>query len=192
MIQGRALVLNKHWVPIATISARQALVLICRETAQVICPETYEICGLDRWIERSLDEPDRAGSIRTPNLMLHKPEVILLSKFSGVPRRHISFTRRNLYRRDRHTCQYCRERPPAGKLTIDHVLPRSRGGPSSWENCVLACVSCNTRKADRTPREAGFELDREPTKPAWSPLAELETATVPDAWGAFLKTRAAV
>ena len=84
------------------------------------------------------------------------PEVILLSTYGKVPRIEVSFSRKNLYRRDGHACQYCGTHRPSSELSIDHVLPRSRGGRTTWENCVLACVRCNSKKADRTPREVGF------------------------------------
>lgn len=195
MLSERALVLNRNWVPIATIAVRQALIMLCRESAQVICPETYEILDFGRWIERSKQGPRSERVVKTPRFDLHMPEVILLSNFSGIPRRQISFTRKNLYRRDNYTCQYCNERKQTSKLTIDHVMPRSRGGGSSWENCVLACISCNTRKANRTPREAGWRLLTTPRRPNWNPLHEMTDGRVPEAWTKFLgevKTASAV
>ena len=77
--------------------------------------------------------------------------MITLTEYDRVPANAVTFSRRNIYKRDRYTCQYCGVQPGSEELTIDHVLPRSRGGTSTWENCVLACLECNKRKADRTP-----------------------------------------
>jgi 5-methylcytosine-specific restriction endonuclease McrA len=82
----------------------------------------------------------------------------------------VTFSRRNVFKRDRYVCQYCGCQPGTDELTIDHVVPRSQGGVSSWTNCVLACIACNKRKADRTPREASMTLRRQPVRPTWKPV----------------------
>lgn len=186
MLNQRALVLNKHWVPIATIATRQALVMLCRSTAQVICPDSYQVFDLENWIRVSADNPRSDKIVATPRVALHLPEVIILRNFGGIPRRQISFTRKNLYRRDNYSCQYCYERMPTSKLTIDHVKPRSRGGDTSWENCVLACVSCNSKKANKSLKDVGFRLRSVPKRPAWNPLHEMNTTNIPVSWTKFL------
>ena len=90
-----------------------------------------------------------------------------------------------LYKRDRFTCQYCGIQPGSEELTVDHVLPRSRSGTSTWENCVLACVDCNHRKADRTPDEAGMPLRKLPIKPAWNPFYSRQALRI-ESWSRFL------
>jgi 5-methylcytosine-specific restriction endonuclease McrA len=82
----------------------------------------------------------------------------------------VAFSRRNVFKRDHYACQYCGIQPGSEELSIDHVIPRSHGGTSSWENCVLACVACNKRKADRTPQQAGMKLSRQPVRPTWKPF----------------------
>ena len=114
--------------------------------------------------------------------------MILLCAFGGLPRMEVAFSRKNLFRRDGYRCQYCDARRPTHELSIDHVIPRSRGGQTSWENCVLACIRCNTKKGDRTPRESGLRLRRAPARPAWSPLHETAPQARPASWRAFLKT----
>jgi hypothetical protein len=89
--------------------------------------------------------------------------VIRLRQFVRVPYRQVPLTRRNVFHRDGHTCQYCGCSNEA--LSIDHVFPRSRGGSDSWDNVATACLPCNVRKANRTPREAGMPLLREPRRP---------------------------
>ncbi|MCO5165805.1 MAG: HNH endonuclease [Planctomycetes bacterium] len=186
----QALVLNRHWTPVSTTTVRRALVLLCRSTASAICPASYEVYDLDAWIARSLDTGAalaRERLLRTPRFAIEKPEVILLLGYAGVPRREVSFSRRNLYRRDGYACQYCGRRRPLDELSIDHVLPRSRGGKTTWENCVLACVRCNTKKANKTLRESGFQLARAPGKPTWSPLLESIPRAHPPSWRKFLE-----
>ena len=124
--------------------------------------------------------------IRSSYLALVPPEVILLSGYVGMAERSVVFSRRNLYKRDRYTCQYCGAQPGAAELTIDHVLPRSRGGVSSWVNCALACVSCNKRKANRTPSEAGMPLRKAPAKPSWRALSQIPPHVRRESWGKFL------
>lgn len=187
---GRTLVLNRHWAAVSTTTVRRALVLLCRESAQVICPETYQVFDLGSWYERSQEQSARLARqllIRTSCSWLVKPEIILLTAYGGVPRLEVSFSRKNLYRRDGYSCQYCGRHRPPEELSIDHVVPRSRGGKTSWENCVLACVGCNTRKANKSLKEAGLRLSRPPRKPTWSPLAESLPAARPASWARFIR-----
>ncbi|HEY8518032.1 MAG TPA: HNH endonuclease [Candidatus Binatia bacterium] len=98
------------------------------------------------------------------------PRVILLVSYDRVPRRHVRFTRANVYARDRDTCQYCGRRFPRSELNLDHVVPRSQGGLSTWDNVVCSCHNCNRRKGGRTPEQCGIRLLRKPTRPAWTPF----------------------
>jgi 5-methylcytosine-specific restriction endonuclease McrA len=102
-----------------------------------------------------------------------------------MPTSAVTFSRRNIYKRDRYTCQYCGIQPGSEELTIDHVSPRSQGGLSTWENCVLACVSCNKRKADRTPEQARMPLKKPPARPAWRPLYATQHVRI-DSWSKFI------
>ncbi len=101
---------------------------------------------------------------------LRVPEVIALTDYDRLPMAAVTFSRRNIFKRDHYTCQYCGAQPGSEELTIDHVVPRSQGGVSTWENCVLACMACNKRKADRTPEQARMRLRKKPVRPAWKPL----------------------
>ncbi len=101
---------------------------------------------------------------RSPSVSLPIPSVVALKTYLDVDR-HPAFTRYNIFIRDRKTCQYCRKRLRADELTFDHVVPRSRGGGSSWENVVAACPACNIRKGSRTPDEARMPLLHQPTRP---------------------------
>jgi 5-methylcytosine-specific restriction endonuclease McrA len=155
--------------------------------AKAVQPETYEVHEFESWTDLAVlrDEP----CIRTVALRIRVPEVIVLTRYNGLPDPGAVFTRRNLFRRDHNTCQYCGARPGTSELSIDHVLPRSRGGRSSWENCVLACMDCNRRKANRTPDEAHMALLKRPLKPRWSPLIEIPVARVRQSWERFVSDR---
>ncbi len=185
MLHERTLVLNKHWTAVTTTTVRTALVLLYRETARVICPDTYEVFDLDGWIDRSRDLGVDRGIV-TPRHRIQKPEVILLREYGGHPRREVTFSRKNLYRRDNYTCQYCSVRMPTEELSIDHVIPKSRGGKTAWDNCVLACIACNTKKANKTLKEVGFTLVKKPEKPRWSPFEEVGLRERPTSWEKFL------
>jgi len=180
-----SLVLNQAWMAIHTVSVRHALRLLVTDAAKVVVPETYEVHGWESWFEVAAgpDEP----CVRTVYLRVRVPEVIVLTEFGGVPRTSAAFTRRNLFRRDQSTCQYCGTRPHAVDLSIDHVVPRALGGRSSWENCVLSCKSCNHRKRNRTPAQAGMALLRKPEKPRWSPLFEAPCEKTRERWSRFVK-----
>ena len=184
-----SLILNRNWTAIGTATVRQALVLLVRGSARVIEPETYEVFDLEAWLARSntrCAELERSRLVKTPHHLVEKPEVVLLCHYGRVPRTEVAFSRRNLYRRDNHRCQYCGRRGKGGELSIDHVKPRSRGGPTSWENCVIACARCNHRKADRTPREAGMPLRRAPARPRWKPTFAVSRDHYREAWEPFL------
>jgi len=138
---GQVLVLNASYEPLNITTWRRAMVMVLKGKAE----------GL---------EHDPSRMIRDDLL---QPTVIRLRQFVRVPYRPLPLTRRNLFQRDGHRCQYCgTAREP---LTIDHVLPRSRGGRDTWDNVTTACLPCNVRKGNRTPREAGMPLLRQPHRP---------------------------
>jgi len=177
------LVLNRHWQPVHVTTVHRAVAMLWSEVAEVVCPVTYQLYGWDQWITMSPADGDRA--IRTGRLRFGIPDVIRLPGYDRPPKESVPFTRRNLIKRDHHTCQYCGVQPGADSITLDHVLPRSRGGASSWANCVAACVRCNSRKADRTPEQAGMRLLREPHKPDWKPFFAASGAKV-KSWAQFM------
>ena len=180
-----SLVLNQAWTAIHTVSVRHALRLLVTDAAKVVVPDTFEVHGWETWFEQSAgpDEP----CVRTVRLRIRVPEVIVLQDYTGAPRTTAAFTRRNLFRRDGSTCQYCGTRPHTADLSIDHVVPRSLGGHSSWENCVLSCKQCNHKKRNRTPAQAGMSLLRKPEKPRWSPLFEAPCERTRERWSRFVR-----
>ena len=181
------LVLNRGWTPIHTLPARVAIGLVARDVACIIDPVTYEVHNLQSWHDvstaRNLAEEQ---SIRSSSLCLAPLEVIVLTTYSGVGDRNVTFSRLNLYRRDRNTCQYCGVRPGTRELTIDHIVPRSRGGTLTWQNCVLACVNCNKRKGSQTLHEARMRLRREPIQPDWRMIRRIPPRPSWSSWERFL------
>ena len=183
LLDRSALVLNRSWMPVHVTSARRALCMIVRDAARAVAPDTLATYGFSEWV-RLLDPPTR-HFVRSPSLRIPIPEVVLLLAYDRIPSHEAPFTRRNLFLRDDFTCQYCGRRCAGDRLSIDHVIPRSRGGATSWENCVLACVTCNARKADRTLKEAGLRLLRQPNRPRWSPYLNLRPNQRLDSWHKF-------
>ncbi|MBI4565792.1 MAG: HNH endonuclease [Planctomycetes bacterium] len=179
-----ALVLNRSWVPIRTTSVRDAFCLMIRGAARAVEPETYRTYDFDSWTEILAKEHE--PHVRTVRLRIRVPEVILLTMYNKVPEREVVFSRRNLFKRDKNRCQFCGKRPGTSELTIDHIVPRSRGGKSTWTNCVLACVECNARKGGRTPHEARMVVRSQPGKPAWKPHFTIRVGEFRQSWKDFL------
>lgn len=184
MLQSKTLVLNRSYLPVHITSVRRACVLLYQGVARAV-DTTYQTFDFHAWCERAGDSGlDRMGLV---GRSMPVPRVILLIHFDRVPRRHVRFTRFNVYARDAHTCQYCGRRLPRHELNLDHVVPRSQGGASTWENIVCSCHACNRRKGGRTPEESGIRLLRRPTRPAWTPFLS-HTAGLHRyrEWGPFL------
>jgi len=171
MLDASVLVLNRSYVPIHVTSARRAFCLIYREVALAVDVE-YQTFDFEQWQGQSASRADDPviGTIRG---LLRVPRVIVLRNYDRVPKRHVRYSRVNVFTRDKYTCQYCGTRPPRSELNLDHVVPRALGGKTSWENVVASCVDCNRRKGGRTPQQARLRLQRRPTRPRWTPLMNL-------------------
>ncbi len=185
ILKRPTLVLNRNWQPIHVTTVVRSLVMLWNDSAKVVEPETYRLFGWEEWVQ--LDPPEGALFLRTARDRLRVPEVVCLSRFDRLPSTAVTFSRRNVARRDRHTCQYCGDQPGFARITIDHVIPRAQGGPSNWTNCVAACLRCNARKADRTPEQAGMRLRRPPIRPEWKPFYTAKGVKLAN-WSRFLST----
>ena len=168
MLDRPALVLNRNWQPVNVATVARALVLLWNESARVVDPEDYRLYTWADWSEVRPDEGERF--IQAVRLRRRVPEVIVLADYDRLPEAAVSFSRRNIFKRDHWACQFCGRQPGGDELTIDHVVPRSQGGQSTWDNCVLACIDCNKRKADRTPVQARMKLRKVPVRPSWKPM----------------------
>lgn len=160
ILQRPTLVLNRNWQPVNVATVARALILLWNKAAKVVDPADYQLYN---WADWSCLTPGTDELfVRLVRQRLRVPEVIALSEFDRMPTSQVTFSRRNVFKRDRFTCQYCHQQPGSDELTIDHVVPRAHGGQSTWTNCVLACLNCNSRKADRTPEQAGMRLQKTP------------------------------
>ena len=142
VLQEPVLVLNSTYEPIHVTAVRRALILMLKGVAEV--------------------EETGASRVHSARETRPVPSVIRLLTYRHIPQQTRALSRKNILLRDRYTCQFCAKQFSSSELTLDHVLPRSRGGPTSWENLVACCYQCNNRKGDRTPEEAGIRLERRP------------------------------
>ncbi|HMO14960.1 MAG TPA: HNH endonuclease [Pirellulaceae bacterium] len=183
VLNRHALVLNRSWQAINVITVARSLAMVYSNAARVVHPHTFQLMDWDDWsrLEPSGDEP----FVQAVTQRFCVPEVVALNQFDLVPISSVTFSRRNIFKRDRFTCQYCGRQPDGDELTIDHVVPRSQGGPSTWENCVLACMTCNNVKADRTPQQARMKLRKQPVRPKWNP-SFTRTSIRLDSWRNFI------
>ena len=140
IVNKPCLIVSAAYEPLAITTAKRGITLMCKEAAALV--EDYGILA------------------HHSGIML--PSVIRLRQYRYIPTRVAIVTRKNIYSRDHHTCQYCGHKFDARHLTLDHVMPRSRGGRNSWDNLVSCCLRCNQLKADRTPEEADMKLIHKP------------------------------
>ncbi len=173
------LVLNKHYMAIRIVGAKRAFSLLFRELAEVVSLEQgrYSNYDVQSWCEvsefRRHFEPDGHDWVSTVNFYIAVPRIIRLLFYDRLPRNEVKFNRRNIFARDRNRCQYCGKRHATSELSLDHIIPRSMGGESVWENIVCACAKCNIKKGGRTPRQAGMKLIQKPVKPKHNPLVHI-------------------
>jgi len=132
-----------------------------------ISAENYATHDFDGWLRASEGGNGDGSYVQGVGYRLRVPEAVVLTKYDGYFRKQIRFSRRSIFERDASICQYCGRRLERSKLTLDHIVPRSRGGKSVWENMVVACNACNDRKRDLLPEEAGMRLLKRPEPPGW-------------------------
>lgn len=164
----QVLLLNISYEPLKVINWKKAITMLCLGKVEVI--EEY---GRD---------------IHSVSFSIKLPSVVRLLKMVKRNNSPVKFSRQNIYARDRYKCQYCGVKHNAEELTYDHVLPRSRGGKTEWENIVTCCIDCNRKKGGRTPREASMRLIKKPLIPKWIPSVRLTIGfnKVPQTWREYL------
>ncbi len=182
-LQRPTLVLNRNWQPVHVATVARALILLWNETARVVDPTDFQTYTWGDWSKLHVREGE--SFVQAVRFRLRAPEVITLTAYDRLPTTIVTFSRRNIFKRDRFTCQYCGGQPGSEELTLDHVLPRAQGGRSRWENCVLACVACNHAKADRTPQQAGLRLRKKPLRPNWNPIYAFHNRRI-ESWSKFV------
>lgn len=175
LLQEQVLVLNRLWQAVNVCSVKRALSLLFEGHAQVVFEQdggSFQTFDFNGWADFS-SQTDTDDCIHTVSFRIGIPRVILLMMYDRMPKKEVKFTRHNIFERDRNTCQYCGNQFDRKELNLDHVVPRDRGGPTSWENIVCSCIPCNTRKSNKTPFEAGMSLIRKPKRPKWRPFVQI-------------------
>ena len=192
-LSASVLVLNRFYMAVHVVSVRRAFGLLFRDLAEVIHLEEGQFANYDihSWREiselRAQFKAPEDDWIRSVNFEIQVPRVIRLLFYDRLPKQAIRFNRRNIFARDGNRCQYCGKRFPTSELSLDHIIPRSRGGEATWENIVCSCVRCNVKKGGRTPEEAHMHLVRQPVKPKRSPLLAMKLGNPKyQSWKTFL------
>jgi 5-methylcytosine-specific restriction endonuclease McrA len=183
MLDGHVLVLNRVFQAIQITSVRRAFTLLYKGQVKAV-DSTYRTYDFDNWMDIPVQADDHY--VVTPSRNILIPHVVQLLSFDRLPRQEVKFSRGNIYLRDHNRCQYCGKKFSSSELSLDHVVPISRGGKSTWENVVCACLPCNVRKGNKLLHEAGLQLIRQPARPKWHPLHRLQGRTNPEIWKYFL------
>jgi len=180
-LQSSVLVLNRGFVPVHLVTAQRAFCMLFKAVAEVVQIQDghLELHSFQSW--QQVSEFKRANGlgdedtdwVSTVSYDIEVPRIIRLMVYSRYPSRRVSFNRRNIFARDENRCQYCGHKFPSTELSLDHVIPLSRGGVTGWANVVCACTRCNKRKGGRTPEEARMSLVRRPAEPRFHPLIGL-------------------
>ena len=190
ILDHHVLVLNRNWQPVHTCSVRRSLHLLCTGhglVVQVDGEERFRTHDLDSWIRHSASSMEEE-MIHAARIALRVPKIVVLTFYDRLPRLEVRFSRRNVFLRDKFTCQYCEQVFPETQLNLDHVTPRDKGGRTTWENIVTSCFRCNTRKANKLPHEAGMHPRSRPFAPRWRPLFGLhENGLADESWSHFIQ-----
>ena len=165
VLNTKVLVLNRSYLPVHITIVRRALSLLYQGIAHAV-DDKYRTFDFESWADLAAEE-DAIGLV---DRAIRVPRVILLLAYDRVPRRSVRFSRFNIYSRDQNRCQYCGRQFARAELNLDHVVPRSKGGTSTWENVVCSCHRCNRLKGGRSPVEAGMRLIKLPRRPQWTPF----------------------
>lgn len=173
------LILNRFYMAVRVVDVRRALTLLYRGCAEVITIEEHQYSNYDfeTWCEvsqiYSLEKQPGEDYVQAVGFEIQVPRIVRLTRYDKLPISSVRFNRKNLFARDNHSCQYCGQTRPIGQLSLDHVVPRSLGGKTTWENIVCSCMKCNSRKGGRTPAQAGMVLLNQPTKPKSNPAMSI-------------------
>ena len=181
MMNTAVLVLNRNFQPIHVTSVKRAFSLLYQGIARAV-DDQYRLYDFDNWASLAAAN----DSISTVNFRIRIPRVLVLTAFEKMPKTRVRFSRLNIYARDQDVCQYCGRNLPRNELNLDHVIPRSQGGKTAWENVVCSCIECNLRKGGRTPEQAHMKLLRPAERPKWTPLFRGTKREAYKAWLPFL------
>jgi 5-methylcytosine-specific restriction endonuclease McrA len=168
MLSTNVLVLNRGYLAIDITTVRRAFSMLYQGIARAV-DEQYATFDFKSWADLAVY--DHHESIGLVDSAIRIPRVILLQVYDRVPKRQVRFSRHNIYLRDKNVCQYCGYTLARKELNLDHVIPRSRGGMTTWANIVTSCFTCNRRKGGHLLQEVGMKLIRPPRRPRWTPVS---------------------
>lgn len=188
-MKGSTLILNRNFYAVQVADFKDVMSKLYTGEAQALDADLRSY-DFNDWCELSaLMEHNPHGFVSTVSLRIAIPEVIRLTRYDRLPRQDVKFTRKNITEHYKRKCCYCGIQVKADDWNLDHVQPRSKGGTTDWTNIVLSCISCNTRKADKTPEEAGMRLLVQPSRPKWKGVRTVTVNTpmpIPVSWQALI------
>lgn len=193
-LKYRVLVLNRLWQAVNIVGVQRAFSLLLQDHAQVIYTgdESFRMMDSAAWLALSEEESpdDNEAYVQTVRMRIRVPKVLLLREYDQLPAQEVRFSRESLFERDNYRCQYCGNNFEEKYLNMDHVIPKDRGGRTSWENIVTSCIKCNSRKANRLPHQASMHLIRKPERPRWRPfISSLIGQEYDSDWDNFIKLK---
>ncbi len=160
----KVLLLNQNYEPLTVVSAQKAIILAFLEKVEIV--EKH-----DCWVH-------------SQHMAFPLPSIVRLLRYIRIPHQHVELSRRNILKRDNFRCQYCGT--TRGPFTVDHVIPKVRGGSDSWDNLVCACVRCNNRKGDRSPEQANLRLMKAPRRPSHLFFIQHHMGISEDCWKPYI------
>ncbi len=191
-LDSPVLMLNRLWQPVHVCGVKRAVGLLFLGHAQVVHADEeagFASYDLDSWmtVSRDYSGPD---VIHTVSERFRAPAIIVLKRYDKLPKMEIRFSRQSIFERDRFTCQYCGVLFESRDLNLDHVIPRDKGGKTTWENVVCSCIKCNTRKANKMPAQARMFPMSDPKQPRWRPFFDPRATTriAHTSWQTFIGT----
>jgi 5-methylcytosine-specific restriction endonuclease McrA len=197
-LNADTLVLNRSWLAVQICSVKRAISLVYQGHARVVDGD-FQSYDFDHWsqVSQEMVEVSPDEFICSPSLKIKIPRVIVLKFYDKLPSREVSFSRKNIFERDKYTCQYCGKQPKdkrtaikwleKNQMNLDHIVPRSRGGRTTWENVVTACYDCNIKKSNKLLTELGWKLKKKPEEPKWHPTINISLKVKPHKeWVSFL------
>jgi 5-methylcytosine-specific restriction endonuclease McrA len=193
LIDAPTLVLNKSLDAICIEPFKETLSKVFSDRAKFVDDETFQHLTWQEWFDQFSipveDEGDYGYQwINVTKFKVRLPRIIVLTEYNKTPHTRIRLTRRNLLIRDGYRCQYTNKKVSSRTGTIDHIMPKCRGGLTTWANCVISTFEVNVKKGGRTPKEAGLRLLNPPKEPRWSPLYAYADQERPEEWKNFVRT----
>ena len=198
------LMLDKDWIAYDITDVEKAILKTLSDRSRFLDPTSSNLHNLDSWIEawkhdQRLEKVPISNIIHCPNVNIVVPEIMVCKEYSSSKMRYkkhtgkIRYNKDYIYTRDKFQCCYCNKRKVRKDLNVDHVIPQGQGGITSWENCVLSCYTCNTKKANRTPEQAGMKMHYQPTVPHnlnKLPIhrisKKIDYSQIPESWKMFV------